>query len=127
VCKMREIPIITFVNKCDRPGLDPLEVISNVEHKLGIEPIPASWPLGYGKSFQGIYDLIGKKLHLQTKEDHGAKKAKTEIYDLEEGLEKAVLSDQEKEEFLEEVLLTEDMFEMMDREAYLKGKCTPVF
>ncbi len=127
VCRMREIPIITFVNKCDRPGLDPLEVISNVENKLGIEPVPASWPLGYGKSFQGIYDLIGKKLHLQTKEDHGAKKARTEIYDLEEGLEKAVLSAQEKEEFLEEVMLTEDMFEAMDREAYLKGKCTPVF
>ncbi|HET6527427.1 MAG TPA: peptide chain release factor 3 [Balneolaceae bacterium] len=127
VCKMREIPIITFVNKCDRPGLEPLEVISNIENQLGIEPIPTSWPLGYGKSFQGIYDLIGKKLHLQTKEDHGAKKAKTEIYDLEEGLEKAVLSDQEKEEFRENVMLIEDMFEMMDREAYLKGKCTPVF
>lgn len=127
VCKMREIPIITFVNKCDRPGLEPLEVISNIENQLGIEPIPTSWPLGYGKSFQGIYDLIGKKLHLQTKEEHGAKKAKTEIYDLEEGLEKAILSDHEKEKFLEEALLTEDMFEMMDREAYLNGKCTPVF
>ena len=127
VCKMREIPIITFVNKCDRPGLEPLEVISNIENQLGIEPIPASWPLGYGKDFQGIYDLIGKKLHLQRKEEHGAKKAKTEVYDLEEGLEKAVLSDHEKEKFREEVLLTEDMFDMMDRETYLNGKCTPVF
>jgi peptide chain release factor 3 len=127
VCKMREIPIITFVNKCDRPGLEPLDVISNVESQLGIEPIPASWPLGYGKNFQGIYDLIGKKLHLQRKEKHGAKKATTEIYDLEEGLKKSTLSDHDKEKFLEEALLTEDMFENMDREAYLKGKCTPVF
>ena len=127
VCKMREIPIITFVNKCDRPGLEPLEVISNVENQLGIEPIPASWPLGYGKDFQGIYDLIGKKLHLQKKEDHGAKKAETEIYDLEEGLEQAILSDHEKDKFREEVMLTEDMFEMMDQEAFLNGKCTPVF
>lgn len=99
VCKMREIPIITFVNKCDRPGLEPLEVISNIENQLGIEPIPASWPLGYGKDFQGIYDLIGKKLHLQQKEEHGAKKAETEICDLEEGLEKAHLSDFDKEKF----------------------------
>jgi peptide chain release factor 3 len=127
VCKMREIPIITFVNKCDRPGLEPLEVISNIENQLGIEPIPASWPLGYGKDFQGIYDLIGKKLHLQRKEEHGAKKAKTELYDLEEGLEKAILSDYDKEKFREEVMLTEDMIEMMDEEAYLNGKCTPVF
>lgn len=127
VCKMREIPIITFVNKCDRPGMEPLEVISNIENQLGIEPIPASWPLGYGKDFQGIYDLIGKKLYLHRKEKHGARKAGTEVYDLEEGLEKAQMSDTEKERFREEVLLTEDLYENMDREAYLKGKCTPVF
>ncbi len=127
VCKMREIPIITFVNKCDRPGLDPLEVISNIENKLGIEAIPSSWPLGYGKGFQGIYDLIGKKLHLQRKEKQGAKKAATEVYDLAEGLAKAELSDYEKEAFREEVLLTEDMFEQMNKEEYLTGKCTPVF
>lgn len=127
VCKMREIPIITFVNKCDRPGLEPLDVISNIENQLGIEPIPASWPLGYGKNFQGIYDLIGKKLHLQRKEKHGAKKAVTETFDLEEGLEQATLSDYDKEKFMEEVLLTEDMMASMDREAYLNGKCTPVF
>jgi len=127
VCKMREIPIITFVNKCDRPGLEPLEVISNIENQLGIEAIPASWPLGYGKDFQGIYDLIGKKLHLQKKEEHGAKKAETEHFDLEEGIEQARLSDFDKEKFREEVLLTQDMMEMMDEEAFLNGKTTPVF
>jgi peptide chain release factor 3 len=127
VCKMREIPIITFVNKCDRPGLEPLEVISNIENKLGIEPIPASWPIGYGREFQGIYDLIGKKVHLQRKEEHGAKKAETEIFDFEEGIEQANLSDHEKEKFREEALLTEDMFEMMDEQAFLKGESTPVF
>jgi len=127
VCKMREIPIITFVNKCDRPGLEPLEVISNIENQLGIEPIPASWPLGYGRDFQGIYDLIGKKLHLQKKEEHGAKKAETELYDLEEGVEEARLSDFDKEKFREEVMLTEDMMEMMDDEAFANGKATPVF
>lgn len=127
VCKMREIPIITFVNKCDRPGLEPLEVISNIENQLGIEPVPASWPLGYGRDFQGIYDLIGKKLHLQKKEEHGAKKAETELYDLEEGIEKSHLSDFEKDKFREEVLLTEGMMDMMDEEDYLNGKATPVF
>lgn len=127
VCKMREIPIITFVNKCDRPGLEPLEVISNIENQLGIEPIPASWPLGYGRDFQGIYDLIGKKLHLQKKEEHGAKKAETELYDLEEGIEEARLSDFDKEKFREEVMLTEDMMELMDDEAFANGKTTPVF
>lgn len=127
VCRMREIPIITFVNKCDRPGLEPLEVVSNIENQLGIEPIPASWPLGYGKDFQGIYDLIGKQLYLLRKEKHGTKKAGTKQVELEEGLERSTLSENEKEKFHEEVMLTEDMYQMMDRESYLRGECTPVF
>ncbi len=127
VCKMREIPIVTFVNKCDRPGLDPLEVLSNIENELGIEAVPATWPLGYGKDFQGIYDLVGKKLHLLTKQEHGTQKADTEIYELEEGLEKTNLPDNEKESFYEEVLLIEDMMENIDEEAYRFGMTTPVF
>ncbi|MDX1672541.1 MAG: peptide chain release factor 3, partial [Balneolaceae bacterium] len=127
VCKMREIPIITFVNKCDRPGLEPLEILSNIESQLGIEPIPASWPLGYGQRFQGIYDLIDSKLTLYHKEKHGTKKAETDTYDLEEGLDETTLSQHDKDQFREEVLLVEDMIQNMDQEDYLHGKCTPVF
>ena len=60
VCKLRNIPIITFVNKCDRPGMEPIEVLSNIESKLGLTAIPANWPVGYGPDFQGVHDLIGK-------------------------------------------------------------------
>jgi|AntAceMinimDraft_1070359.scaffolds.fasta_scaffold12155_2 peptide chain release factor 3 len=128
VCKMRQIPINTFVNKCDRPGMDPLEVISNVENKLGIRPIPATWPVGYGQKFQGMYDLIGKELHLYSKTDHGAHEAEATIYtDLEEGLAKTTLSDSEKEQFLEEIMLIADEFDEMDRDEYKAGLVTPVF
>lgn len=128
VCKMRQVPVITFVNKCDRPGMEPLEVLSNVESKLGIEAIPASWPVGYGQKFQGIYDLIGKELHLYRKFKHGAQKAEAEVFSsLEEGLENSTLSAPEKEELTEEILLIEDMFEDMDREGFKKGEVSPVF
>jgi peptide chain release factor 3 len=127
VCKMREIPIITFVNKCDRPGLEPLEVLSNIENELGIEAIPATWPLGYGKNFQGIYDLISSKLYLQKKQDHGTQKAATKVYELEEGLARTNLTNREKETFYEEVLLIEDMMENMDRDAFRLGMSSPVF
>jgi len=127
VCKLRQVPVITFVNKCDRPGMEPLEILSNIENRLGIEAIPANWPVGYGQKFQGIYDLIGKKLHLYIKEKHGAQKAKTEIYDLNEGLEKSTLSEAEKNQLNEEILLIEDMFADMDQEAFQKGSATPVF
>lgn len=127
VCKMRRVPVITFVNKCDRPGMDPLEVLSNVENKLGIEAIPASWPVGYGQKFQGIYDLIGKELHLYRKSEHGAKKAEMEIFSLDDGLEKTNLSEAEKEQLQEEVMLIEDMFADMDQGKFKVGEASPVF
>ncbi len=127
VCKLRQVPVITFVNKCDRPGMDPLEILSNIENKLGIEAIPASWPIGYGQKFQGIYDLIGKEMHLYIKEKHGAKKATTEILSLQEGLKKCSLSDAEKADVEEEILLIEDMFDNMDKDAFKIGKASPVF
>lgn len=127
VCKLREVPVITFVNKCDRPGMDPLEVLSNVESKLGIEALPASWPMGYGQKFQGIYDVLDKKVHVYEKADHGAKKAVTETLDVEEALTQSNLSEAEKEAFREELLLIEDMYPNMDRERYNSGKVTPVF
>lgn len=127
VCKLREVPVITFVNKCDRPGMDPLEVLSNVEAKLGIEAVPASWPLGYGPKFQGIFDVIGGKVHVYEKADHGAKKAITKEMSVEEALEQSNLSETEKDAFREEVMLIEDMYPEMDRDLYNTGKVTPVF
>lgn len=127
VCKLREVPVITFVNKCDRPGMEPLEVLSNVENKLGIEAVPASWPMGYGQKFQGIYDVQAKKVHVYEKADHGAKKAITDLVSPEEALERSNLSDLEKESFLEELMLIDDMYAGMNPELYNAGKVTPVF
>ena len=127
VCKLREVPVITFVNKCDRPGMEPLEVLSNIEQKLGIEAVPASWPMGYGQKFQGIYDVQAKKVHIYEKADHGAKKAITEELDPEEALAQSNLSDLEKDAFREELMLIDDMYESMNPELYNTGKITPVF
>ncbi len=63
VCRMRNTPIITFINKMDTEGLDPFEVLHNIEDKLQIECVPFSWPIGMGKSFKGVYDLRKKNLH----------------------------------------------------------------
>ncbi|MCA9848254.1 MAG: GTP-binding protein, partial [Dehalococcoidia bacterium] len=60
VCRSRNIPIITFVNKMDHDALDPLELLDHVESTLGIAPSPLTWPIGDGPSFQGVYDLRAK-------------------------------------------------------------------
>lgn len=127
VCRLRKIPVITFVNKCDRPGMEPLEVLGNIEGKFNIEAVPATWPLGYASDFQGVYDLIGKELHLYTKFKHGAQKAEAEILKLKDGLKKSTLADNAVEEYEEEISLIADEFNNMDAEKFKYGEATPVF
>ena len=127
VCKMRNIPIITFVNKCDRVGLGALEILGNIEERLGIEAVPATWPLGKGKDFQGIYDVQKDQLILYDKSEHGSQKAQTHITSIEEGLEDVRILEAEKEQFREEVLLIRDELERMDDESFRNGDITPVF
>lgn len=127
VCKLRNIPIITFVNKCDRPGMEPIEVLSNIESELGLTAVPANWPVGYGQDFQGVYDLIGKELHLYIKMKAGAQKADTEILGFEEGLAESSLSNQYKNELREIIELIQDDYHTMDPEDFRTGKVSPVF
>lgn len=127
VCKLRNIPIITFVNKCDRPGMEPIEVLSNIESELGLTAVPANWPVGYGQDFQGVYDLIGKELHLYIKMKAGAQKADTEILGFEEGLTESSLSNQYKNELREIIELIQDDYHLMDPEDFRTGKVSPVF
>ncbi len=71
VCRMRGIPIFTFVNKMDRFGRDPLDLMSEIEEVLGIDAVPVNWPVGEGKDFRGVYDRLGDRLILFSGGDHG--------------------------------------------------------
>ena len=66
VCRMRNTPIITFINKLDREGLPPLDLLSDIEEKLQIECVPLSWPIGMGKRFKGVYNRHHRGLHFFT-------------------------------------------------------------
>lgn len=82
VCRQRGIPIFTFINKMDRPGLDPLDLMANLEEVLGIRSAPVFWPIGDGDQFQGVYDRQSSQLHLYDRVQHGANKAPVRIVDL---------------------------------------------
>jgi len=127
VCKLRNIPIITFVNKCDRPGMEPLEVLSNIESKLGLRGVVANWPVGYGPDFQGVYDLIDQEMHLYVKNKHGAKIADTDVLGLENGLAETTLSTPVRNELMEILELIRDDFHQMNMDDFANGRCTPVF
>lgn len=126
VCRMRNTPIITFVNKLDREGLYPLDLISEIEDKLQVECAPLSWPVGMGKRFKGVYNLYQKELFLftpgqQTRDQHGIL-----ISDLSDERLDEILGTQ-ADELREDVELLEGAANPFELEHYLKGNQTPVF
>src|SRR5690554_1382540 len=66
VCRMRNTPIITFINKLDREGMDPLDIMADIENKLQVECVPMTWPIGVGKRFRGVYDRYRRQIQLFT-------------------------------------------------------------
>src|SRR3546814_1681687 len=67
VCRLRDVPIITFVNKLDREGRDPFDLLDEIEQTLALDVTPASWPIGMGRNFLGCYDLFRDRLVLLRK------------------------------------------------------------
>ena len=79
VCKLRKIPIFTFVNKMDRHGRDPLDIMGEIEEVLGMDVVPANWPVGAGSDFRGVYDRLERRLVLFSGGDHGTHRVDEEI------------------------------------------------
>jgi peptide chain release factor 3 len=126
VCRLRDTPILTFINKLDREGREPIELLDEVEKILNIQCAPMTWPIGMGKRFKGVYHLYSNKVQLFSP-SHGDRIIEGEII---EGLENPrldeVLGDLADELRLE-IELVQGASHQFDHEAYLSGKQTPVF
>ncbi|GFG46935.1 peptide chain release factor 3 [Streptococcus canis] len=118
VVKHRNIPVFTFINKLDRDGREPLELLEELEEVLGIASYPMNWPIGMGRAFEGLYDLYNKRLELY--------KGDQRFADFEEG---AVLFAKNPfyEQALEDIELLEEAGNDFSEQAVLDGKLTPVF
>jgi peptide chain release factor 3 len=125
VCRMRGIPIFTFMNKLDRQGKAPLELLAELEEVLGIESYPMNWPIGMGKDFVGIYDRYNNRIE-QFKSD-----GEDRFLPLNEEGELAVdheLKDSSLyEQTLEEIMLLSEAGNQFSEEKIAKGELTPVF
>lgn len=126
VCRMRGIPIFTFINKLDRYGKDPLELLEELEQVLGIRSCPMNWPIGMGTDFAGIYNRQENSLELyQNKE-------KQELIHVDaRGIEDpkilAALRESQYAKLCEDIALLEIAGDPFDEEKILEGKLTPVF
>ncbi len=126
VCRMRNTPILTFVNKLDREGMPPLDILSDIEETLQIECAPLSWPIGMGKRFKGTYNLYRKELNLFTPGQERRPDEVLTVRDLGDPLLDDVLGVQAKE-LREDVALIEGAANPFDMDDFLKGSQTPVF
>jgi len=126
VCRLRDTPILTFVNKLDREGRDPIEILDEIEQVLGIACAPVTWPIGMGKRFRGVYDLRTDRTHLFSAR-HGGKIAEGEvIVGIDNPRMDEVLSDQ-AQELREAMELVVGASHPLDIAAYRAGTQTPVF
>jgi peptide chain release factor 3 len=126
VCRMRNTPIITFINKLDREGLTPLEILDDIEDKLQIECTPMSWPIGMGKRFKGVYNLFQKQLHIFEPGQEKLGQAGVIINDLSDPTLDGLLGSQ-ADELRDDIELLEGAANPFELEHFLNGGQTPVF
>ncbi len=127
ICRLRGIPIFTFINKMDRPALEPLDLIDELEKILGIGAFPVTWPLGNGDTFRGVYDRLGRRLHLYERTARGRHRAHDTVSGIHDDAIKALLAPSAYSDWLEEVEMLAAAGEEFNAEAVLAGAITPVF
>lgn len=127
VCRMRNIPMIVFINKLDREGKDAFDLLDEVEQKLGLTVTPLSFPIGMGYDFKGIYNIYEKNINLFSGNSKKNIEETIAFDNLDNPeLEKLIGTDAANE-LRDNLELVEGVYPDFDREAYLKGELQPVF
>ncbi len=127
VCRMRDTPVMVFINKLDREGLDAFELLDEIEQKLKLKVRPLSWPIGMGKNFKGVYNLFDQSLILFSAHGKQEEGDVIRIKDLsDKGLAPRV-GESAARVLREEVELVDGVYPPFERESYLKGQLSPVF
>ncbi len=126
VCRLRDTPIVSFVNKLDRDIRDPIELLDEIESVLGIEGAPINWPIGMGKELKGVYNLYSDNLHLFEAGHNAILPPDLRIDGLESEEAKSLLGE-DYEDFCEEIDLVRGASHAFEHEKFLAGKLTPVF
>ncbi|RMG98516.1 MAG: peptide chain release factor 3 [Deltaproteobacteria bacterium] len=125
ICRMRDTPIITFVNKFDRECREPLDLLDEIEAKLGMACVPMTWPIGMGKAFKGVFDLEAGALHLFARGDGSKPPPAIAVTGLDDPeLERHIGDDVEA--LAEEVELIRGAAPEFDLDAFRAGRQTPV-
>ncbi len=126
VCRMRDTPILSFINKLDRDIRDPIELLDEIESVLKIAAAPINWPIGSGPDFRGVYNLYTDTIHVYTKGQGHTIPEDIQIEGLHSAAARELLGD-EADSYAEQIELVRGASYTFDAEKYLAGKLTPVF
>ncbi|HOX23238.1 MAG TPA: GTP-binding protein, partial [Elusimicrobiales bacterium] len=127
ICRLRQIPIFTFINKMDRPAQEPLALLDEIERGLQLHVCPMNWPLGDGKSFRGVYDRRGNHLHLFERVPGGAYRAPVTVLDKNDAGLSELVDAQLLHKFRDELSMLDAVAAPFDQKEVLAGDLTPVF
>jgi len=127
VCRMRGTPIVTFINKLDRPARDPMELMTEVEAVLKLRTAPVTWPVGSGELFRGVYDRMHKQVLRFERTERNATQVPTTIGGISDPELDRLLGAEEVAALRAEIELLDGAGEQYDRERFLRGEITPVF
>jgi len=127
VCRLRDLPILTFCNKMDRESRDTFEIIDEIQENLAIDVTPASWPIGVGRDFLGCYDMLNDRLELMDRADRNTVAKSVSIEGLDDPkLEQHIPADL-LEKLREDVEMARELLPAFDRQNFLDGTLTPIW
>lgn len=127
VCRLRDMPVTTFINKLDREALDPFALLDVIEQQLALDATPATWPIGMGRDFKGCYDLINDRLILIEKTKNDRPDAGIVCETIDDPKLDHLLPEDQLTQLREEVAMVRELCPAFDSQAYLDGTMTPVY
>ncbi len=128
VCRMRNTPVMVFVNKLDRPCKDPFDLLDEIENELQIRVRPLSFPISSGPTFKGVYNLYEHNINLFTSDERQTADATTvQIEDISSPELDTLISERYATQLRDDIELVEGVYEQFEREQYLAGRLAPVF
>jgi len=123
VCRSRHVPVVTFVNKWDRPGREPLELLDEIEQRIGLRPTPLNWPVGIAGDFRGLVERATGVYTAYTRTPGGAGRALEEVFSSGDAREREGAAYDAAEE---ELALLDEIGADIDMESFLAGESSPV-
>ena len=127
VCKLRGIPIFTFINKLDRPGREPLDLLDQIEQELGLQTFAVNWPIGMGDRFKGVFDRETEQVHLFERSAHGSREARNTILNLGDAKIEQLIEQELYYQLKNDRELLSGVGPELDLELVHQGKMTPIF